>query len=94
MADMVQAKIMVHGRVQGVGFRYFTWGQAEGLGLTGFVRNLPGGKTVEVVVEGERKKVEKLISQLEKGPRMAEVERVETVWSEYSGDYKNFGGWN
>ncbi len=91
---MVSAKMTVHGRVQGVGYRYFTWRQAEGLGLTGYVRNLPEGRTVEVVAEGERGKLEEFIRQLEKGPRLAKVERVETIWSEYSGGYPGFAGWS
>lgn len=82
----------VYGRVQGVGYRYFARGQAEKLGLTGYVRNLPDGKTVEVVAEGERDKLEEFIRQLEAGPRLARVERVETAWSEYSGDFSGFTG--
>ncbi len=84
----------VYGRVQGVGYRYFTWRLAEGLGLTGYVRNLPDGKAVEVVAEGEREKLEEFIRQLESGPRLARVERVETAWSAYSGDYSGFRGWS
>ncbi len=89
---MVSAKITVYGRVQGVGYRYFTWRRAEALSLTGYVRNLPDGKTVEVVAEGEREKLDELIRQLEAGPRLARVERVETAWSEYSGNYPGFTG--
>lgn len=89
---MVSAKITVYGRVQGVGYRYFTWRQAEALNLTGYVRNLPDGEAVEVVAEGEREKLDEFVRQLETGPRLARVERVETAWSEYSGSYPGFTG--
>lgn len=89
---MVSAKITVYGRVQGVGYRYFTWRQAEALNLTGYVRNLPDGEAVEVVAEGEREKLDEFVRQLETGPRLARVERVETAWSEYSGNYPGFTG--
>lgn len=82
----------VYGRVQGVGYRYFTWRQAEALSLTGYVRNLPDGKAVEVVAEGERENLDEFIRQLEAGPRLARVERVETTWLEYGGNYPGFTG--
>jgi acylphosphatase len=53
-----RAHIVVHGVVQGVFFRYSTQREAEGLGLTGWVRNLPDGG-VEIVCEGEKDAVEK-----------------------------------
>ena len=81
---------MVYGRVQGVFFRAFTSKCATELGLTGYVCNLPDGKAVEVKAEGERDKLKRLISQLAVGPSGAKVERVESDWSDYTGDYSNF----
>jgi len=79
----------VSGRVQGVFFRAFVERQAAVLGLAGYVRNLPDGG-VEVVAEGERLNLEKLLEYLRVGPPRARVERVDTHWQAYSGAFKNF----
>jgi acylphosphatase len=76
--------------VQGVNFRIFVLRHARSMGLTGYVRNLSKGRVVEVVAEGEREKLEQLLKQLEVGPRLAKVKRVEVNWSEYSGGYSQF----
>ena len=81
---------MVYGCVQGVYFRAFTSRQARELGLTGYVRNSPDWKAVEVQVEGERKQLERLINHLKVGPPGARVEKVEASWSEYTGNYTGF----
>ena len=81
---------MVYGCVQGVYFRAFTSRQARELGLTGYVRNSPDWKAVEVQVEGERKQLERLINHLKVGPPGARVEKVVTNWSEYTGSYNDF----
>jgi acylphosphatase len=87
--ELASVQATVYGYVQGVFFRAFVSRRAEELNLTGYVRNLPGGE-VEVVAEGERKQMEKLISQLKVGPPAARVERVAAKWSEYSGGYSGF----
>jgi|WetSurMetagenome_2_1015567.scaffolds.fasta_scaffold1226264_1 acylphosphatase len=75
----IRAKhIIVHGRVQGVGFRYFVQHIGDRLGLKGDVRNCPDS-TVEIVVEGNAEKIADFIKQLEKGPSLARVERVDVV---------------
>ncbi|MFC2010472.1 acylphosphatase [Chloroflexota bacterium] len=90
MTDFASVRITVHGRVQGVFFRISTVRCAERLKLTGWVRNLPGGRAVEVEAEGERNRLEKLVDYLKTGPPGARVDRVETVWSEYNGSYTSF----
>jgi acylphosphatase len=70
------ARFLVHGRVQGVGFRWFVWKTAERLGLGGLARNLPDG-SVEVVAEGPGPALEQLARALQRGPPLAQVERVE-----------------
>ncbi len=90
MADLASVRVIVYGYVQGVFFRAFTSRRATELGLTGYVRNLPDGESVEVVAEGERRQLEQLISYLKVGPPAAKVERVVTNWSEYSGGYSGF----
>jgi len=89
MTDLASVQAIVYGYVQGVFFRAFVVEWANELGLTGYVRNLRGG-TVEVLAEGERKQVEKLIGYLKVGPPGARVEKVVTNWSEYTGGYSGF----
>ena len=80
MMEAFHAK--VRGRVQGVFFRAFVRDRARALGIKGFVRNLPDGRTVEVWAQGEKDKLEKLIDELHKGPPGALVEEVEISWEE------------
>ena len=90
MENSVFVRAIVYGRVQGVFFRTFVEEHAQRLGLVGYVRNLPSG-AVEVVAEGEREHVSKLVERLKMGPPAAIVDRVEISWSEYSGDHSGFG---
>lgn len=66
----------VHGRVQGVGFRWWTWRRASELGLRGAVRNLPDG-TVEVLAAGPPDALNRLYTLLHDGPPAAQVAHVE-----------------
>lgn len=79
----------VHGDVQGVGFRYFLMGEAQRLGLRGWVRNRDDG-TVEFVAEGGRPELERLREAAERGPRMAQVKRVDSQWSAATGGLDSF----
>ena len=90
MTDLVSVRVTVYGRVQGVYFRAFTARHARELGLTGYARNLPDRRAVEVQAEGERNKLERLIDHLKAGPPAANVEKVETNWSEHTGSYPDF----
>lgn len=90
MSDLASVQVKVHGFVQGVFFRDFTHRRARELALTGYVRNLPGARTVAVQAEGERKKLEELIGYLKIGPPGARVEKMDVSWSEYSGSYSHF----
>ncbi len=69
-------RIIVHGMVQGVGFRWNCARVADELGLTGWAVNLDDG-TVEVLVEGEAEAVERMVDWCRRGPRHARVTRVE-----------------
>ena len=90
MSDLISVQIIIYGRVQGVFFRAFTEQQARELGLTGYARNLPTEAAVEVVAEGEKDKLETLVSHLRAGPPSASVTRVATKWAEYTGRYAGF----
>ena len=71
----VAQKIRIDGRVQGVGFRWAAFSEAQRLGVSGWVRNLPDG-AVETLVQGEADRVEALVGWLRSGPPGAEVECV------------------
>lgn len=90
MAEKAALRVVVCGQVQGVMFRDFTRRQAERLGLSGYVRNLPGGRAVEIEAEGERARLEEILKIVQRGPPRAVVESVSPTWGEYSGRYRDF----
>lgn len=90
MSELASMKATVSGRVQGVFFRAFVSEHANRLGLKGYVSNLPGGKAVEVVAEGNKSQIEKLIDYLKAGTPSARVERLEVSWAGYTGKYSHF----
>lgn len=69
---MQRLRIEVRGRVQGVGFRWFTQRAARRIGLSGFVQNLPDG-SVLCEAEGPAKSLQALLAELQTGPRGANV---------------------
>ena len=77
MADS-RFTLIVTGRVQGVGFRYFTAQAARRLGLCGTVRNLPDGG-VEVVAEGAPELLEALVAAVRQGPLASRVDDLLVV---------------
>ncbi len=85
-----QLHAIVHGRVQGVGFRDATERRAVELGLTGWVRNL-ADRTVEVVAEGDQAILETFLAYLQRGPNSAQVKQVDADWRAASGDFEHFG---
>ncbi|MBD3413921.1 MAG: acylphosphatase [Candidatus Aminicenantes bacterium] len=86
---MERARLMISGRVQGVLFRDFTQRWASSFELKGWVKNLPDGR-VEVLVEGDKDKINRLITKLRKGPQMARVDDIDLDWREYKGEYSDF----
>jgi acylphosphatase len=79
----------VHGRVQGVGFRWWTRRTALELGLRGWASNLADGR-VEVVAEGQREDCEKLLTALRGGHTPGWVDAVVERWSEAKGNLTGF----
>jgi acylphosphatase len=72
----VARRFVIGGRVQGVGFRYFTQAAAVRDGIHGWVRNLSDGR-VEASAEGEAEAMERFERAIRSGPRGARVEAVE-----------------
>ena len=87
--ETVRAVALISGRVQGVFFRASTRNMAQGLGLQGFVRNLPLVK-VEAVFEGPRDLVEQAVSWCKQGPPAADVKNVRVSWVEPTGEEDGF----
>ncbi|MCF8230437.1 MAG: acylphosphatase [Bacteroidales bacterium] len=80
--------IKVEGRVQGVGFRYYTNQKALELGISGFVKNLGDG-SVYIEAEGEKEQMDLFVSWVKEGPEWARVEDVKTQENQNQ-DYKSF----
>ncbi|MEX2431110.1 MAG: acylphosphatase [Dehalococcoidia bacterium] len=78
--DTVELHVLVHGRVQGVFFRQSTKEQADRLGVSGWVRNLPDGGTVKVLGQGPRDRLEQFLEYLSHGPPGADVRHIEPEW--------------
>src|SRR5262245_34871195 len=81
--------VRVQGRVQGVGYRHFIVVEAGRLGLHGMVRNLPNGD-VEVIAEGDRAALDRLIERARVGPSHAAVTELAAEWSEGPPRYTGF----
>lgn len=88
-SDKARLEATIHGRVQGVSFRYYTVRRARDLGLSGYVRNKADG-TVEVRAEGARRDLEELLSFLRVGPRAAVVTDVDVSWPEPADGFDGF----
>ena len=73
---MTSVRIIVHGHVQGVGFRWFARATARANGVVGWVRNLSDG-TVEAELSGDSESVRTVIDALRAGPESARVDRVD-----------------
>lgn len=86
---IMQCRILIHGRVQGVNYRYFTQQAALRLGIRGYVRNLRSGG-VEIAAEGEEAVLDKFVTLLRGGPPAAVVESVEVEERRLGGEYTSF----
>lgn len=82
-------QLVVRGRVQGVYFRASAQREARQLGLTGWVKNRKDG-AVEVVCEGEEDQVKDFLAWAQTGPSTARVDKVETRWRSYTGEFPDF----
>jgi len=85
----VARRLIIGGRVQGVGFRYFTRDVALREGVLGWVSNRPDGR-VEAYIEGEADTVTRVERALRQGPRGARVDEVDAASEPPSGKYLEF----
>lgn len=86
---MHRVRVVVEGRVQGVGFRWYALRRAEALGVSGAVWNRADG-AVEVEAEGARASLEVFAAALGDGPANARVTRVTADWSEGPSRHRGF----
>jgi len=81
--------IRIHGKVHGVGYRFFATRVARRLGLKGLIQNVRDG-SVEATVEGEAGAIDDWIKELKEGPRYAEVTRIDQEIKDYTGKLGDF----
>lgn len=86
---MKQAHVYISGFVQGVGFRAYVRSKARKIGITGWVRNLSDDR-VEVVMQGDREKIEQLIQLCKRGPFFANVSDIVIDWEEQTVEFSEF----
>jgi len=79
-----RVRVLISGRVQGLGFRYWVKRKAEKLGLNGWVRNLNDGR-VEAVFEGDKERIERLVERCKEGPSLSRVDKVGVKREEVEG---------
>lgn len=87
--ERMRLHAIVEGMVQGVGFRAFVQRKAASLNLNGWVRNRWDG-SVEVLAEGPRLELDKLLSELYRGPYASDVRGVTPEWEPASGGLSGF----
>ena len=86
---MYQAHLIIAGKVQGVFYRASCQDVAVKYGLNGWVKNLPSGE-VEVLAQGNKEQIEKLIEWCKKGPPQADVIYVKIEWKEVKEKFSSF----
>jgi acylphosphatase len=85
----IARRFVINGRVQGVGFRWFTKDVAVREGVTGWVRNLPDGR-VEGLLEGDPDAVARVERAIHSGPPGARVETVNVIPEDEDAGYRSF----
>jgi acylphosphatase len=86
---MKRIHIIIEGRVQGVGFRYYIFENLKNLPVTGFVRNLDNGD-VEIIAEAEEELLEKIVNIAKQGPAMSKVINTSIRYSQATGEFNSF----
>lgn len=88
MEKEINYKILIKGRVQGVGYRSFVSKVARGFSLKGYVKNKPDG-TVQIEAEGNKKVLDKFVTTCKIGPGWASVEKIDVIETPIQG-YQGF----
>jgi acylphosphatase len=86
---MKRYHLYISGRVQGVGFRWYAQRIGEKIGVYGWVRNLADGR-VEIVVEGEDRKIDEFIEELKEGYLGINIKEIEKIEEVYKGEFQKF----
>lgn len=86
---MLHIEAIIHGTVQGVGYRYYALHAARVCGVTGWVKNMPDG-TVKVVAEGTHDAIQQFMDALRNGPMLATVHTITTHTSSVLEHFQNF----
>ncbi|TGA99550.1 acylphosphatase [Sporolactobacillus shoreae] len=81
--------IMVKGRVQAVGFRFYTWQTAQKLDLSGWVRNREDG-SVEIAAEGPADRVDRFVGAIKKGSPFSHVDHLDMHVYDHAKRYTSF----
>ena len=89
LQDILTVNMVIIGKVQGVGFRYFVFRQAQELGIKGWVSNKSNGN-VEALAHGEKADLEQFIAKVKEGPSFSRVEDVSLNWVKEAGQYFGF----
>lgn len=89
MIILVRSHVFISGKVQGVFFRHSSVEKAKNLGVFGWVKNL-SDKRVEMLLEGERQKIEKMLEWAKRGPRFARVENIIVIEENFIGEFQDF----
>ena len=87
---MVQFEIKITGKVQNVGFRYFTQKKASELHINGWVKNSLNGRSVEVVAQGNETDVKTFIDYLQNGPSQSRVDELKKYKSTQLSEFNGF----
>ncbi len=88
-APLASLEVLLSGRVQGVGFRYFTFEVARRLHLSGYVANTRDGR-VRAYAEGPRESLMQFLHAMEQGPSGARVREVRSTWGAATETYTSF----
>ncbi len=88
-SDIVAIHVLVEGRVQGVGFRYYVMNCVGTKEIKGWVRNLQDGR-VEVLAEGSKKDLTALLEEIQRGPNTSRVTKTIPNWEDASGELESF----
>lgn len=83
------AHVLVSGRVQGIGFRFFVSSVARRKGLKGYVRNLDDGR-VEILLQGDEEVIKETLDIIKSGHPLAKINKIEVNWKSKGENFEDF----